>query len=235
MARFAVCMAVVLSLLVGCALAPSYNVRVDSISAPDSLGKKKYVLLPGTKDVSPDDLQFKEYASYVERALTSAGYVKSSGFQDAEVALFLSYGIGDPKNHVYSYSLPTWGQTGVSSSTTFGTVTSYGSYGTYQGTTTYTPTYGITGSTTHVGSYTTFFRFLVLDAVDVGEFKQSEKVKQLWKTTVTSRGSSGDLRQVFPILVAASRPYLGTNTGKQVVIELSEGDKAVLEIKGLSK
>lgn len=224
----------VLTILLGCA-GPMYHVKIDSISGFDTGTKKRYILLPGVKDVDPNDLQFREYSSYVERALSSAGYVRARDFKDANIAVFLAYGIGDPKDHQYSYSLPVWGQTGVSSSTTYGTIRSYGSYGTYHGTTTYTPTYGITGYTTHVGSYTTFFRFILLDAVDLEEYRRSEKIVQVWKTTVTSRGSSGDLRRVFPVLVAAVRPYIGTNTGKQIDVTLTEGDKAVSEIKGLAK
>lgn len=225
----------VLTILLGCAFGPMYYVKIDSISGLDTGTKKTYILLSGVKDVDPNDLQFREYSSYVERALSSSGYVRAEDFKDANIAVFLSYGIGDPKDHQYSYSLPVWGQTGVSSSTTYGTISSYGSYGTYHGTTTYTPSYGITGYTTHVGSYTTVFRFVVLDAVDLVKYRRSEKIIQVWKTTVTSRGSSGDLRRVFPVLVAAATPYIGTNTGKQVDVTLTEGDKAVSEIKGLAK
>ena len=73
-----------------------------------------------------------------------------------------------------------------------------------------------------------------LDAVDLDEYRETEKEIQLWKTTVTSSGSSGDLRQVFPILVAAAKPHIGSNTGKKVKVILSEGDKRVTEIKGLN-
>lgn len=222
----------VLTIIVGCAAGSKYNVTIDSICSPDTSTKKIYVLLPIAKDVGPNDLQFREFSSYVERALHSAGFVKAVNLNDANIAIFLNYGIGDPQDHQYSYSLPVLGQTGVSSSTTLG---SYRNYGTYQGTTAYTPTYGVTGFTTNVGSYTTFFRFIILDALDLEEFKRSEKVVQLWKTTMTSIGSSGDLRKVFPVLVAASRPYIGTNTGSQVDLTLDEENMAVLEIKGLSK
>ncbi len=118
------------------------------------------------------------------------------------------------------------------SSTTFGTFHSYGRYGTYHGTTTYTPSYGVTGYKTEVGSYTTYLRFLIIDAVDIEEFKSSGKIVQLWKTTAISRGTTGDLRQVFPVLVAASRPYIATNTGKIVEVTLTLNDKAIREIKG---
>jgi len=222
-------------LLQGCAIGPRYHVNVDSISTPEASSKNRYVLFPGVKGVEAGNLQYREYASYVERALSSLGYIKADSIAEADVAIFLGYGIGDPETHQFAYSLPTYGRTGVSSSNTYGTVNAYGNTATYSGTTTYTPTYGFTGSATHIGSRTTYFRYMFLDAVDLDKYRKTEKAVQLWKTTVTSTGSSGDLRQVFPILVAASKPYIGSNTGKKVKVILTESDKRVTEVKGLIK
>jgi hypothetical protein len=235
-ARFSAVLLLAAALVVsGCATTqPQFSVRVDSISG-GAVDKNSYILLPGNKDTKAEDLQFKEYAAYVNRALIKQGFVPAESFEKANVAIFLVYGLGDPKEHQYSYSIPTWGQTGVSSSYTTGTISSYGGYGSYSGTTTYTPTYGITGSTAHTGSYTTYFRFMVLDAVDLDEYKKSKKEVQLWKTTVTSSGSSGDLRLVFPILVAASQQYVGKNTGQKVKVDLYEEDERVIGIKGITK
>lgn len=224
-----------LVLMLGCAGGNRFLVKVDAISSPKISNEKKYILLPGLKDVRPNDLQFQEYADYVVRALKSKGYIRVKEPDDASIAIFLSYGIGEPKEHLYSYSLPVWGKTGVSSSTTQGTMTALGNNVSYHGTTTYTPTYGITGYKSHTGSYTSFFRFLILDAVDFKVFKQSEKIKEVWKTTVTSTGTVGDLRRVFPVLVAAARPFIGRNTGHQIDLKVSEKDKAVLKIKGFTK
>lgn len=222
-----------LTILIGCVA--TYHVKVDSISRFDARAKKNYIMLPYLKEIDSNDLQFMEFSSYVERALSKSGYTKTGDFREADIAIFLAYGIGDPKEHIYSYSLPVWGQTGVSSSTTYGRIQSFGNLSTYRGTTTYTPTYGITGYKTQVGSYTTLLRFLVLEAIDLEEYRQSKKITPLWRTTVASRGSSGDLRQVFPVLLTAAMPYIGANTGRQVDVTLTEWDKAVLEIKGLTK
>jgi len=223
-------------LLSGCAstTAPYFNVFVDSISAPSSEELKKYVLLPNNKGVTVDDLQFQEYASYVDRALLSQGFIKANDFNDANVAIFLGYGIGEPQTNQYTYSLPTWGKTGVASSNTYGTVSTYGNTATVSSNTTYTPTYGVTGSTTHVGSYTTFTRYLLINALDLNEYKTNDKQKQIWKTTIVSTGSSGDLRQVLPVLVAASKPYVSKNTGKKIKVSLQEQDQRVLNIKGIT-
>ena len=219
--------------LSGCANAPHFEVYVDSISSPVSQELKRYVLFPINKGVSVDDLQFQEYSSYVHRALSTQGFIKADDITDANIAIFLAYGIGEPKTNQYTYSLPTWGITGVSSSNTYGTVNTYGNRATVNATTTYTPTYGVTGSTTHTGTYTTFTRYMVLDALDLNETKKTEKYKQIWKTTVMSTGSSGDLRKVLPILVAASKPYVAKNTGQKLLINLKEQDQAVLDVKGI--
>lgn len=228
------CVLLMLLTAAGCATMQPlrYTVNVDSISDPTALARTKYILLPGNKDTSANDLQFKEYAAYINRALISRGLTPVETVENADLAVFVIYGIGNPQEYQYSYSLPVWGQTGVSSSNTYGTLSTYGNSGTYSGTTTYNPTYGIKGYTSHVGSYTEYFRFLVLDALDLAEYKQTKKEVQLWKTTITSTGSSGDLRRVFPYLVSASKPNIAANTGQQIEVILEENDPSVMEIKG---
>ncbi len=85
------------------------HVGVDSLSVPESAGKVTYILLPGLQGVEPSDLQFKEFKAYVERALNSRGFFRARTIDDATVAIFLAYGIGDPRDHIYSYSVPVWG------------------------------------------------------------------------------------------------------------------------------
>src|SRR5882724_7620426 len=148
-----VCRFVVIGvLLAGCATAQPvqpegelFSVKVDSLARTDSLTKRSYVLLPGNKGTNVGDLQFQEYAKYVHRALAAQGLTHARRVAAADIVVFLSYGIGDPQTHYYTYSLPVWGQAGYSSSTTSGTLNTFGAYGTYSSTTTYTPTFGISG------------------------------------------------------------------------------------------
>jgi hypothetical protein len=151
------------------------------------------------------------------------------------LALFLSYGIGDPEHVNYSYSLPTWGQTGVAASYTTGTVNVIGNSATFTGTTTNVPQFGVTGSTTHSGTRTTFTRRASLRAYDLKEYRLNDKESIIWDTRIVSTGSSGDLRRVFPILIAAAADHIGTNTGRMVLIKLKEEDQRVKKIKGISK
>ncbi len=234
----------VLILFYGCATKPKYIVNVSSIG--NTHQKMKYVLMSGLKNISTTDLEFQEYAKYINKALQKKGFIKSY-FKNANIAIFLSYGISKPQKHTYSYSIPIYGQTGISSATTYGTSNTYGTLNTYgntgyysgntysNATTYYTPKYGIKGYQSGIGEYITYTRYFELSAVDLEYFKITKKNKQLWKTTVISTGSSGDLRRVFPVLVAASERYIGLNTGKQIKIQLYEDDKKVLELKGIKK
>ena len=141
--------------------------------------------------------------------------------------IFLTYAIGDPQTYQYSYSIPTWGQTGVSSANTFGTLSALGNAATYTSTTTYTPTYGVTGSTTHIGTDTIYSRFLFLDAYDFPSFSKDKTMSQVWKTSVVSTGANNDLRLVFPYMAASMKPYLAVNTGRKIEVKLPEDDPAV--------
>jgi len=205
---------------------------VDSLALPDAAAKKRYILLPGSKGIEAGNLQFIEFAGYVENVLAERGFVKVEPFEDEDIIIFLTYAIGDPQTFQYTYSIPTWGQTGVSSSRTYGTVYPYSGGATYSGTTTYTPTYGITGSTTHIGSATSYTKFLFLDAYDVPTYVKEERMVQVWTTSVTNTGVSGDLRYIFPYMVVAMKPHLGTNTGRKVEVEVPVNDPAVQILRG---
>jgi len=219
----------------GCATTaqPTFNIAVDSLASLQAPSKKTYLLIPGNEGVTWDDLQFQEFAIYLMRVLNAQGYVSAKSADEADLAIILSYGIGDPQTHQYSYSLPTWGQTGVSSANTYGTATTYGNTTSVNATTTYQPTYGVTGYNTYTGTRVTFFRYAFITGYDFGKYKETEQQTQLWQTTITSTGSSGDLRRVFPILIGASAPYLATNTGQKVNVSLKEEDKVVKAVKGL--
>jgi len=72
----------------------------------------------------------------------------------------------------------------------------------------------------------------LIKAFDFKKLRASNKKFELWKTTITSRGSSDDLRQVFPVLIGAAVPHLGKNTGKKVPVQLSESDEIIKAVKG---
>jgi len=207
--------------------APEFSVSVNSIASPDSIRYKTYHLQPNPGiDDDWDDLQFQEYAMYVMASLGAMGYSVVEP-EKADLTIFLTYGISDPQASNHSYSLPVSGQTGVASSVTTGVVNS----GVYSGTTTNMPTYGVVGYQQVSKTLINHTRFVSLGAYDYQHFLKTKENKQVWRTDITSTGSSGDLRRVFPVLIASAGNYMGRDTGKAVMVSMLEDDKRVTLIK----
>ena len=232
-----ICSVLFLIILSGCSLLSGigkvrFNVAVDSFASATASSNKTYLLLPGNQGITEADLEFQEYAAYFKRVMAAKGYVYTDLKEEADLAVYLAYGIGDPETFQYAYTLPEWGHTGYLTSRTYVTQTDNNGEKTYKAYTTYTPTYGFRGYSTYLDTETAYRRFAVVTAYDYEQFKKDEKEVQLWKTTITSMGASDDLRRVFPVLMAASEPYLATDTGHKVYVSLYEDDDAVLKVKG---
>jgi hypothetical protein len=220
-------------LLPGCG-SRSVSVTVDSICSFNAKEKKKYILLPGNENCKKSDLQFIEFAEYTHKALQSAGFVKASTLDEADVGILLCYGISEPHLYQYTYSLPVYGQTGISASHSQGTVNTFGNTTMYSGQTNYTPSYGVVGSSTHIGTSIFFARYLALSGYDLKKFKKTNKLddlEELWSTKANSVGETGDLRLIFPILLAASQNHIASSTGKKINYELKESDERVQNLK----
>jgi hypothetical protein len=184
---------VLLAALSGCALLRSQVAVFHQL--PKALSGTTYVMIPFKEQEG--SFEHKAYEEAVRQELNAKG-LREMTVDQAQVAVFLAYGIDAGKEVVSSY--PIIGQTGVSSSSTYGTVQSYGSYGTYSGTTTYTPTYGVVG--TGVTSQTQYTRVFRLDIVDKETLAEGN-IKKLYEGKVVSSGYSGQLVQVLPTMIKA--------------------------------
>lgn len=215
------------NLIIGCfflltSCASTFNVDINSIASTSAIKNKNYYLV-SLKTVNPDSLEFQKFSRYLDVILSRSGYKRVYKQSDANVYIILGYGIGKPIKEIYSYSSPVYGQTGIQSSTTSGTVIGNN----YYGRTDYTPSYGITGYQTNIGTTISYNRYLVLTALD----KKSKK--ELWTSIVTSRGESKDLHLVYPVLIAAVEPYIGRNTGHQINASISANNRRVMELNEL--
>lgn len=219
--------------LTGCETVPSATVSVNGLASPAAATVKTYYLAPLDEDVDERDLQYVEYSAQVERMLATRGMKRVYPETVApwpDIFVFLDYGIGKPRTRIGTYSIPHWGQTGVQSSTTTGTVDMSGHY---TANTTYTPSYGITGYSTGVYEYTTYTRHITLDAHRI-EQRADHKSTPVFRTTIVSEGTSGDLRQMFPILLLAARDHIATNTGQAQTVVVKFDDKRLPEITGVA-
>jgi hypothetical protein len=122
-----------------------FQIDVDSISTPAANEKKRYLLLPRNKNIPHDDLQYLEFTRYIEKAMGEKGFTRVGTPEESEVIVFFTYGIGNAEKHLSSYTIPHFGQTGVSASQATGTLSSFGGVSSFLGMTTYKPTFGVTG------------------------------------------------------------------------------------------
>lgn len=163
---------------------------------PPTTQPLKYATLPLKSQEG--SLEHKSYELLVKTELNKRGYVETP-VAEADVIVFLDYGIDTGREEVVSY--PIIGPTGTFSSNTTGTITSYGSgYATYGETSYNIPTYGVVGTGTL--SYTVYTRFLRLDFVDRAELAAG-KVKKRYEARVVSAGSSGQIAAVMPAMIKA--------------------------------
>jgi hypothetical protein len=211
---------------------PKYIVSVSGFASPDATIKKHYVIIPGNKDTTTADLEFQEYSSMLKRIVDGAGFTQVNSIDEAEVALFFSYSISDGEERTSSYTVPNFGQTGVLSSNTYGTIRSSGSgTSTFSGTTYNIPSYGITGYSHGMQSFTSFNRVIRIEAYDVKAYNESKDMKQIWKLGLSSRGSSGDLRKLVPVMLVAASPYIGKSTTSAIMIEMTDEDPRIEAIR----
>ena len=180
---------VLLAALSGCALLRSQVAVLHQL--PKDLSGTTYVMIPFKEQEG--SLEHKAYEEAVRQELNAKGF-RETTVDQAQVAVFLAYGIDTGRGVVSSY--PIIGQTGVSSCSTFdGTIQSYGCSGSSPW-----PTYGVVG--TRVTSQTEYTRVLRLDIVDKQSLAEGN-IKKLYEGKVVSSGFSGQLVQVLPTMVKA--------------------------------
>jgi hypothetical protein len=209
-----------------------YHVGIDSINDGQELANKTYVLVPGNSELEAGDLQFREFATYLGRALKMNGYTAAGVNQTPEIEIYLSYGLGSPQPRVRTYAVPVWGQTGVDITTVEKTIETRSGASKTISRTNITPEYGVTGYTLQEKTYTTYPKYVEIDAYKIKNAKPGDKLEELWKTTIHSEGKRNELRHVFPILIAAAAKYLGGNTGQEIEISLTADQAEVKMIKG---
>ncbi len=66
-----------------------------------------------------------------------------------------------------------------------------------------------------------------MEAINKEEYKNLKNRKQLWKTLLTCDNNSSDLRSSFPYIIAGALDYIGTDTKKQISVNISNHDEKV--------
>lgn len=144
-----------------------------------------------------NNLEYLTYQKLIRSEFKAHRFIESD-IEYADVIVLFGYAIDNGTQELSS--IPIIGQTGVSSSTTHGTITSYGNDGYYSGTTIYRPTYGVVG--TQTTSRTKYGRDFMLKIIDK-EAAAKNNLKILYEGRVKSSGSSSQLSLVVPAMIKA--------------------------------
>ncbi len=155
---------------------------------------QSFVIIPDREQ--GDSLEFKSYANLVRQALQTRGW-REGDMATADVAVFFQYSISQGRQVAFSY--PIFGQVPTGTSTTTGTVSTYGNTSNIYATTTRQTTTGIVGS--GVGSRTEFDRALRVLMFSLPTYRATQKMERVYEGEIRSTGSTGDLPTVMPALV----------------------------------
>jgi len=203
--QWSVLSALGVALLSGCAT--YHDIDVMSILDASALEPGGYALASDMQGITEKDLLYREFAPYIERGLRRRGLYRADAPEEAYMVILVAYGARDA-----GWSYHTW-------ATTFHRPHRY-----------YPACYE---RDLHVTSQQEFQRFLILEAVKAGPWREKKERVPIWKTTLTSTGPSSDLRKLMPILVAGGAPYFGTDTGRQRAVSVREdGDKVMRILAG---
>ena len=206
---------------------------VSSFGNYNMVGKTFYIE-SGDKNVSSNDVEFREYANYVATSLKLRGAIETQDKRSADMCILVNYAISN-ESYTETVPIPMWGQTGISSINTTSTTTgsAYGSaYGSasrvgnsfygqssasvYDNSTTNTttrvnPSYGITGYTSVDRRVALYCRVLNIYGYDN---KQTSSPTMLWKTNLSSCGNSSNFRNVLPYMAYAAWGNMGKSSSE---------------------
>jgi hypothetical protein len=178
---------------------------------------RRCLVLPAKADVPPDDLQFREFSAQVSASLAQRGCAPAQGLEDADLAVILAYGIGEPviteqRNYVVYRPWGRWGR----------------------GMPDYVPV-----TTTYIFNTCSLSleARLVEKAVapsggakkggapSVPQAEEGAKLgRQVWKLDAAHVGQQSDLRALFPWLLAAAGEYYGVDSGRTVLVRVDAED-----------
>lgn len=213
---------------VGCVAPRTHVAQVEAQARPDATAKANYFLVPGGKG-QDEAREFGEYTVYVTRALHQQGFRKVATAVEADVLIFMAYGVSDPVTNRYPDVTTTTSGTFVSRGLLpMGSMTPFGGN---SGTNISGSTPGFMPPLSNTRSHTSYGRVLNVEAYDMAVYATTKKMELVWKVRVTSVGPEGDLRRVMPFLATAMVPHLGTNSDHRFEVRINEEDPMALAIK----
>ncbi len=204
----------------GCAT--THRVQVDALAHPAlAPAKRTYAFATaGKAGQHPGDLRTDEALRQVGQALAGRGF-RAVAAEEAELNLFVDFGVGDPVMRAYTFTTPIYAEMGGRYSTR--TRETKDAEGKTRSTVeeVYIPgNYVRVGTDITTNSVTTYRKHLRLSARLRESGVKPEAGREVWTITAVMDDQEGDLRAALPLLTAAIGPHLATDTGQAIIVEL---------------
>ncbi|MBH1918925.1 hypothetical protein [Serratia surfactantfaciens] len=213
--------------LSGCAQKPSVN--VNAMTSGVATGKN-IVIIPARQELwNSNQLEYMQISRVVASTLSSSGYRMVDKVEDADQAILLDFNRSGAVSQARNVTMPIYGQTGVSSSTTYGTanttLNNYGyGYGTANttgtSTTVYNPTYGITGTYNTTVVDTFYGAAVSIQSFDSRKYLKTKQAIMLWKSIATYVSSNADNISDYKGLARIASSFADKNTNGSVPISV---------------
>jgi len=219
---------VVAALVVG-GCATTHRVQVDALAHPElAPAKRTYAFATtGQPGRGPGDLRYGEVLRRVEQVLAARGF-RPTAATEADLNLFVDFGVGDPVTRAYTFTTPIYGEVGGRYATrTRETKDADGKTHTTVEQVYIPGNFMRVGTDVSTNTVTTYRKHLRLSARLREPGVKPEAGREVWTITAVCDDREGDLRAVLPLLAAAIEPHLATDTGKAIVVELDARGKPV--------
>lgn len=159
---------------------------------PQNLIGSKFFIFPCEET---DSLECSHYLGLIKRKLIEKGMIESD-IENSDYYFFVKYNINGKIVKTYE---PIKRQTGIASSQTFGTLNSFGSWGTYSATTYNYPSYEVVG-TKEKEELKGYIRHLYVEVYVQGKENRAVPEK-IFEGSAVSEGSKGELSLVMPAII----------------------------------
>lgn len=168
------------------------TININSFGTYD-MNKKSYYIESCMDNLPTYDLEFKEFASYIDMVMATKGAVRCDDHKQADVVILMHFDITD-ESYMTSVPIPFFAYYQFSGST-------------------YNYSYGITGYHSVTKKVDNYHSVINLYAYNN---KKIETPEMLWKINISSEGDVYDYRIVFPYLAFSSISYIGKDTYSMV-------------------
>lgn len=155
-----------------------------------------------------DDLKDDKITQMTANYLKDEGFLQTGSPIHADIFVMATAGDQQRRQEITTDQRPVFGQTGLGTAFTTGTVNN----GNYTGSTTFTPTYGLTGFRTEVSTDTYYDNMLMVKAIymdTVGD----ENPKTAWQTACTTSQRLDNQMGSLLLMLGQCSKYFGIETG----------------------